>query len=536
MGFPAGGYRVPGMSSNSGYYGSNTDPTTEDPRQMYLQGRRRAIAFGDQFDQGMRDYGDYQAQLGEGYRNWGQDMYGGILNGGAGYTPDQQAGILQGEQYNNLRPSGEELSMNFLNDPETAAIRGNPRSWQNSFDPEQARAVNRDAAARLREGYQDLTGRLDDTTNTARAAYGQAIDPDALRQRAGVEQGVMGDIGSATGRIHGMLDSPELGVSDRYMNKRGFSDQDVNDIKMAAARKVGASNSEAIRSLEDRAAASGNASPMAVAAARARLQRMTNIDSADAMADADIRARQAQKNAEQDIEDTRLAAAKFRAGTATQADLELLRGSTAARLGSEAQRMGGEQYLSGARMKAAGDVADIMGRNSAISQQARLGAEGQIGQNERSTENWIQGTGIEGERGSEAAQQARDQFNAANRQQTQMYNSGQNYGRGMAITGALSAGNRALADEYQNQMREGRGWVGGQQAMAGNNYLQAGQQRLAAQRQTADQENQAAQGYAAWQQRPNRFMRNVMGPLQTAMQVAGQMYSASQRGGGGGGG
>ncbi len=248
----------------------------------------------------------------------------------------------------------------------------------------------------LRGGLDDATGKLDSGLNAAQGKFG---------------------------KLDAAVNDPSLGFDPNTTMKQ-LSDADVQGIRDAAGRRVGNSYRAAQDDLVRRAAADGNTSPLAIAAARSRLEARSAADVGDADADANIAALQAQYDRASGIEGQRLNASQAQAG---------MRANAATTEQAQAQNAAA---LSGTTAVGA---ADSYGSQAIAARQkygqAGLDTANQYGQYSTNT------AGQMADRSTSAAQTA-DTQGADRATQTNQ----QRYGQGMDTASANSSGAQKIGD------------------------------------------------------------------------------------------
>jgi hypothetical protein len=226
-------------------------------------------------------------------------MNEGIYNEGTSqlgyYSPIQQK--YQGAQDQAL----QELQQTpGYTSEEQAAIAG---------DPGAAKAITQAGIgkeqAQLDEYGQNLSGQVGNY-----ASYtGSGLDT--------LKSGLQG-AQSGFSKLDTAVNNPALAFDPNATEKQ-LTDADVQEMKTAAGTRVGNQYRSAEDQLRRDAAAAGNSSPLAIAAANARLQTQSAAGMGDAEVNADIAARQAQQERAAQIEQQREGATQTQAGMKAQA-------------------------------------------------------------------------------------------------------------------------------------------------------------------------------------------------------------------------
>jgi hypothetical protein len=434
------------VSTNAGFSNS------ANPEDMAQNDRRRAVGAGDVLDQETRDWTNSQMDEGDRYGQQGDSIYNDILNGGGGYTPGQSAGILRQGELDDLRFTDQDAADRQLTDHERQQIEGNPMLGAQWF----ARTQQEEGGGRIRGAVGGLGEGLAGATGEARQNFHGAIDPSSMGPSAGFSSGLSGEMDASR---------RNLALSDRYSQNRGWTPDDVAGLKDQAGRVVGSQYGAAVQDLTRRAEASGQSNPLSIAAARGRLLNEGAVHSANAITDASVAALEKQKQAEQDIESTRLGAA----GQGANLRFGALQGA-------EGLRLRGAEGLQQGRLDAASGIANTASRNAATAGTAAIGAEEGINQGNAQTNQWVGDRILQAGTQGEQAQANRGALLGTNRQTASTQTQQDRFGQGFGLSQAGSQRNTTVANQDQSQRAEARGWVGGRQAQANQN-VNAGQDR-----------------------------------------------------------
>lgn len=230
-----------------------------------------------------------------------------------GYNQQEAARI--GTDYGQYRTGPEEMQWEF----------GDP-----NFALKKAEEGNQAQGAVLNQYGENLSGQV--------GHYGEQTNA-GLDELSGGLRDELGKMNTGLDASQGKFSKLDSAVNDPGLafdpngTERQMTDADVQGIRDAAGRRVGNSYRAASDDLVRRAAADGNTSPMAIAAARARLEARSAADVGDADADANIKALQAQYDRAASIEGQRSGAAQTQAGMrATAATQEQSQAQRAAEL------------------------------------------------------------------------------------------------------------------------------------------------------------------------------------------------------------
>jgi hypothetical protein len=337
-------------------------------------------------------------------------------------------------------------------------------------------------------------------------------------------QGVRGAIGEGEARARGQIDPRTLGLSDEFNRDYRFGPEDEQRMVDQAGRSVQASRQSTEDEIDRRMAAQGTVNPAAYAAMMNRARLTGEVNQADAMTDARARAREIALGTTLTREQERLDAERFSQGLRSNMELTLGGRRLGAEQGIGGEEIGLEEYLTGAGLGAEQylgssglDAGRYMG-GSRLGATAGLGAgrrgmEQYLGGSRMNAEQYLGGSGLDTERylggsrlGTEgdigndwlrsqmqltplavdtqgrvdAAQRGAAQWLAANRQDTERYNQGQRYSRGIGAYDRASSANQLFAGQRLNALAEYRNWLANMQKNAGAQSTEAGRLRLGA--------------------------------------------------------
>jgi hypothetical protein len=353
------------------------DLTGNDPNRTFRNSQNVSYNLGSGINADLYKQGQDQQRMYAGYGNAMNSAYGDLQQN-PGYTPEEAGNITRDGQYNSLATTPDEFnSLNPTGD-ESAGMKGDPSSYFNFYNPQAFDDTTQNSAQMQNAQLERAQGGIDSANRGLESRYGQAIDPNRLRASGayGNEQSAelnatTGSLGAAqsnaTGRMDSALANPGLDTTAEYERQAGMSDAEVDQARQAAERNIGTQYGAAMDAVKRNAAASGNASPLAVGAATDRLMSHQAVASADAATDAGLAARQAQRNAASGVQQTKLGAAQYKTGAGMQAGQYLggLQSQNAQYLGNAAlnatqqkenTRLGAEQNLAGMNMSAANSL------------------------------------------------------------------------------------------------------------------------------------------------------------------------------------
>lgn len=499
------GFAGGGIPQLDPYYGTPTyDPNINNPaqanpfdrrdvfdmyqdigKQNFTQGQQQQRRFGD-----LSNY--YQDQVGRA-SGLANGLYSDIWNGGGGYTPEQLSGVKGQEGLDEVKG---ELGDNQLYDWEKSQISSDPYKAFGLFQG-QAPALT-DLAAKTSEAGvnavntgRDVSGR---TLDQMRGDFDGAIDPTKLSLSEGYKPGIDSSLARGRKGVTSAQTDPGLDTTAEYERQAGMTDQEVADMAERAAQDVGARYGSDRDTVLQQALASGQGTPEATAASLAALNRQGAADRGDAITRARLEARAAQRDAAGNVQNTKLNAGQYRAGLRSSNELALQNSDIAANTTAEQMRLAAEQGISGAKLKAAGDVSNAaLNTNNTMTALAKDAAL-QGGQTQLGTGmyNANMATGLVG--AAEQAGSDRAKALATNRQGVNQSNQGVKLGvnnleSSRAVTGAAPW----LANQQEGRAAatNARDFNAGQANTANQQGLQAWQ--------IGNQGNQAAaNGYAGW--------------------------------------
>ena len=443
--------------------------TGNDPYLAMQNDRGRAIAYGDQMNQQLQNFGNDEDYWRQYYRGQGNSAYGEIAAGRGGYRPEETNDIIGRQGLQDLQMTPDERNNLFLNDSEQAANYGNPNAAMDWFDPAWVDQTNTEGNQRINESVnQGAAGQRNAYGQGASALRG-SYDPNDLRMRGDYGADVSGALSGTEGAVRGNLNRNNLTLDPSFRDRYGMTDRDVNDMTQSAALTQGALTRGRVGAVNRAAAASGGSNPLALAAGLNNLAQTGDQQSQDAMLRARIAARGEQADREKNIEQMRLGAEGNYANMANNAELQL-----------GGRRYGALQDTENMRLNAAGGVADralnventLGARNLGVEQSIAdrgYNSANQLYQNNTGNARYIGETGAGIATGADAAGVARSQYNSANRQNTEQYAQGQRYGRGMDQNNAISQRTVANAAPRLSNEQEYRNYLTGQQTQANDN-------------------------------------------------------------------
>lgn len=374
-----------------------------------------------------------------------------------GYTSGEAAGI--GRDYTGLQTGADALGGRQLTDAEKGAIMGNPNAAQGFYDP-----------SKLTGMAQDSTGKQLTATGGLKSGMSDAINPAAQNKALGDEgTGLVSSFGDEKTATEAAVDPSKLGVSSDYASTEKMTPQQQQDIETAAGTSVGNRYQSDIDQLNRSAAAQGNTSPMAVAAATRDYERDAAAQAGDAETNARIAASNAAAGREQTAETTRLGA---------EEDISSRKQQNAQTLGqqqlSAVERYGQQGIDIGSQtMQDRLNAAQVGG-------EADIATADRTGQEEQQTEAGNQATGQKLATAADVTGSQRAGEVAGNRQQTTADVQNTQFNQGMTTGQATAAGQKQVADTRIAGDTAYRAGVAGQESEAQTGQQTAEGQKIGA--------------------------------------------------------
>jgi hypothetical protein len=425
----------------------------------------------------------------------GQDLYGD-LERTPGYTPQEQDRInREGEYYGLLN---EDYGSNFLTDEEKQGITGDPYSAMNQLRPEELQNRNQTA-------YNSSRGYISDTGDQLNQSYGNLKDGlygavgEDLKLSGGYQGSISNIENTTDDRVWGAAKNPNLSMSGEYGRQAGMSDQEVEDAATQGGQAVGANYRSAVQDLERQAAASGNSSPLAVAAMRSQFEDQNAVAQADAVNNARLGARSMQRDAATGVEKTRLGAEQYKTGAEMDAGMGMGRFAADVETNRENMRLGATRDISNRNLGIASQLGDTSRANATYMGDRNLQNTRDWADRGQDAEKFNQQMGYGAARTAEQQQSDRAGAVATNRQGVNMDNQANRYNRGYQVASTQSGINTGIADARRTGQQELRNYYTGQQQYQGGQANQQQQNMLQNRSQTQQGRNTASQGSAGWE-------------------------------------
>jgi hypothetical protein len=438
--------------------------STRDPREIAENQRALTQNRGDELNQQNQDLGNQAANEYQNYSSFLNPIEMEMAAGNGGYNENERAGIMQ---------AGGAVE-NYLTPEEQKAASGDTSSFEKYFNPDGMTGAQSDSASLQRGTAANLQSRMD-----------SAIDPSQLAQsgdyraraRGSVADNkhdtgvtidsmagnVRGAIGDEAGNVRGAIDPSAVTASQAFLDKQQMTPEEQQDIVTGAGISEGVKNQAAVGDLQRKAAAAG-ASPMGVAAYRARMNRESAGQAGDAMTKARIDASNAAADRSMRAEQLREQGGQYLTNTKVGSELNLGQQRANAEQGMGSEALGAQMHL--------GDQA--------------LGQANTEEQNRQAAQQYLTGAQLHSaEAGGEAALNTEGNINNQQRQQ-QQFNTTQ--GTNIAQAQDQASAQRALA---LGQNRQGVSLTN--QNNASNRTAAIGNQRVAQQNVGLGAQTQQAQ-------------------------------------------
>jgi hypothetical protein len=488
-------------ASSVPYYSGN------DINQQYQNNRNVQQNEGDMLQQ----YFGGQASQRQGLENSAlsksNQLYG-QLEQQPGYSPEQSNAILgngpNGNAYQNLL-SGTDYQSNFLTPDEQSQIKGDPNAPGSRLSPDILDNVNKTGLDMRTGAISGAQDRLNQNYGTTESALHSAVDPNQLNVSQGYQD-----------KSNAAAYNPELNTDQGYTRQAGMTDQEVADTAAMGGQAIGAQQRASIQDLERQAAASGNSSPEAIAAARRQFEDQGAVQTADATVNAQLAARNAQRQAATGVENTRQAANQYKTGAQLQTAQNI-----------ENARMAGAQDISNRNLSIGTQLGQIGQQNANTLLNADTANANAYQQGGLQAGQYNQTMGYNAANTAEQNASNRAGAIAANRQNTNQTNQGNQFNRGYQVNQQLSNLQGGIANQAQSGQQQVRNYYTGQQQYQGQQGNTAQSNLLQNRQQTQTGVNQGTAGGAAWEL-GNRQSPSIGGSL---LKSAASTFGAALGGG-----
>lgn len=495
---------------------SSAFDATGDIAQQYVNNRDMQQNQGDMFQQ----YFGGDAARRAGLENAATLKSGQLennLEATPGYSTDEQNAILgnNADGSNNYKDLlNTDYGANYLSPAEQAQMQGDPNAPGKAFNSDILDNVNSTANNMQGGAVSGAEDRLKQNYGTMSGDLRAAVDPNQLNISQGYQDNTSNVLTDTGGKVTDAANNGALGITDQYGHQAGMSDQEVADTAAMGGEAVGAGTRASIQDLQRQADASGNSSPLAVAAMRSQFEDQNAGAAADATVRAQLQARQAQRDAATGVEKTRLGAQQYQTGAQIQG-AEAMGNMAQGALNTEEQlRMSGAQDISNRNMGIASTMGTVGQQNAGTLLNAQTQQAQDYGNRGTTAGEYNQSNAYGAGATAEQLAAQRAGTVATNRQGTSQTNQNNQYNRGYQVNSTLSGAATGIADARRQGQQESRQYYTGQQQYQGAQGQQEQQNLLTNRQQTQTGVNQATAGSANWElgnkNAGNWFTKNVL--------------------------
>lgn len=450
---------------------------SSEPGKMAELDRKFAVGSGTDIDYDLQKRADSQGADEAYFKQKAVKAYDDLAQN-PGYTPQEAADIGRKPEWEALQWNPQDEQGLYLTDEEKAKIEGNPNAGFNYFDPAFTQEIANNTSASVRgafnKGQNDINETLENTNNLQLEAY----DPNSLKFDPKTGQAIDQTVAEGSKRMRDAADYAKLALDPNFKGKYEMGDAERDALVGRAARQVGTQYRALQDDVELNAAQSGNASPAAVAAMKARLARQSSVDMADARTDADLAARAEQRRTYQTAEQMRLEAEQNYASLAAQIESDLIAKGVDASLAKEQARLLAAQKLAQLQADTAKTVAQQNIDVKTGQQQLQVDMEKGLGAQEQAANlaNQEMGTKLATQADQAASDRAKDI--AGNRQDVKTYALNSQWERGKGINEGVSQGAQIVANAKRDDQKEVRGFLTDEQKQASDNVNDANAKRI----------------------------------------------------------
>lgn len=466
-GFNPRGYpQAPGYNNAPQY---NVNWSQLDPGQAMRENRTMFADQGGRMDQGLAGEQQYRGGLENYYRDPMNESYSDFMRN-PGYTGDEASGIKQ-DQVGGYRTTDQEYEKLNPLDEEFSGMAGNPGGAWDYFHPDNLRTIDSTAAQNANSAAARATNSMDDSVGYQAQDLNNAVDPSQLAMSHDYAVGAGGDLANGSSEIRGAINKGDLSLTPDFLQKYQMSDRDVQDLVDQAGTTVQNKSQSDQEAIQRAAQASGNADPLAIAAAKSRVGQQGMAAAGDAMTNARIAAKNAQAQRLATGEGMRIGANESYAGMRSGAEKGLLDTSLGQRNTEEGMRIGAQQDISNRKMNVADTLAQERIDNAKYGGNMYTDLATKQGATAAATERDVEGTGMGLHQYVDQAHKDFWTKENANRTDNLKYQQQNKYGQGMGVAQFSSGANKTVADARRTDQGQAREWLTGQT----NTQLGAGQ-------------------------------------------------------------
>lgn len=461
-------------------------------------------------------YLNQQGWLDAVYRGRADWAYSPMEAGGGGYSPEEIDAIMRDPELAALWMSPEEAQRGFLTDQEMERWQGDPTRLRQSFNVPYLEGVQNSVSGQMRGTLDTFEPGMRDLSTEYGTRLRGTMNPDLLRYTGRPE--TMAALAGGETAVRSYLDRNRLALSPEYLERYQFTPADEQAMVNRASASEGYETQAQIDRIRQDAAAQGQTSPLAIAAAENRARLTGSIGAGDAAREARTSARRLALDTTQQRENTRLDAERGYASMGAAVEQDLANRRLSQLNESERMRLASEQGITDRQREVETEAGRARMSTEGDLMRQRVGAEQWMGNNSLDMARYVTSgvrdleTYIENVESARAAEQAR------NRQATEQANQNQYFTRGLATTQAGSDRARGIADTRQAAQREFRGYLTGQQAQAAGNVTSGRQQQIGAYGTQGGMQMGSTQAAMDWENaqrsRPSTWERVLYAGLQ----------------------
>lgn len=446
-----------------------------DPRKAAANQRGINQQTGDRLLQMQQDAANRYGINSEQYRQWLDAYLVPMLQGEGGYSPEEARQIANSGDLTQYLQTSEQAQSKFLTPEEQQAIKGKT-NYGSNFRPDQMHQDQDVSAGKQRQAVNDL-----------QSGIREAIDPNALSQSNKFQQDSENQLNANQGKqdatlnavaenVRGGIDANAVTPSSAFLADYELTPEEQQDMVTGAGISAGAGY-RASEGAVDRAARAAGASPMGVAAYRARSERDAAAAGGDAMTQARIAASNAAASRQLTGEQLREGAGQFLTNTRTGTEMRLGEDALGTQADYGRQALGQRNLVEGQRLNAEQSKAGLQLTGATTGGQAQVSNEANINSQDRQVGQFNATTGADIAAAEDAANSNRAAKIATNRQGTEADNQAIRYGQGYTQTQLGSGQAKQVADTRLNDKHIAIGAVAGEQAQQNaNQQNEAGRQ------------------------------------------------------------
>lgn len=476
------------------------DLSSNDPSRALRNAQNVTYNLGAGIDASTFQQQQQQQALYNQFGNAANTAYGQLAQQ-PGYSAGDAANIEQSDRINGAVTTPDQYASLNPTAAQQAGMMGNTASYSSAYNPSAINSTTADMASNMRGNVAATAQNDTSVLGQQQQSLGNALNNNDLGVSADYVANNSNVLNSTADRLSGSQDqagsslnsainNPGLNTSADYARQAGMTDGEVQQTATQAATNVGLQSQAQKDSIARAAAAAGNASPLAVAAAQSRAGVQGMVATGDAVTDANLAARAQQRTAATGVQQTQLGAAQYQTGAQIGAgEYQGSLGSQNAQYeGNLAQsavqqqentRLAANQYVAGQQVNAANAVAGNQLQSNQYTGNQGLSAESAIGGQGLAGQQFNQnlGTNIAMSQDQANTQRASQLYGV--QQGNTQYAQQSNYNQNMGAASALSGNYQTVANQALNGQQQYRSYLTGQQSQALGAQQTAQQQQIA---------------------------------------------------------